>query len=453
MRTTLPEKWYILRNKENHLKINKWFNENTIAHYTYFSKKETTCFPELNTPNAFVETKPHLGYLEITFPEFQVMVLEEFPENWNIEVSSKKQFDEVVSFLLNPKYKGTKFWEGKECGYNGGSRFIAIHTDNIGFTYNMVGYNEETRITWEQFKRLKAKQMGQIDYTIAGTPLPTIPSETEYRVVGWDGITNSTTGEEKAGLVSYGKTEYLGETYILAERPKYTSTIYYMFKLSTIQQLTKQNKMERKIIGYLCPTDLFTDSTIQLKGSMYIKCEGFSQFYKPEKDCPSKDFWLPREIVETWKPCYEEEYKAGDWITVINPKSGWVKDIEERTFKLVETPTTFSRGLAWSTSGPNNLNVDKGRYGICQEEFRKATPEEIAKATVITIGGYCAEIFTKPHSGKPITKYIKFGCQEFSLEELQAYLKLFNKDIKAKLTIHDVEITEELIQKLINKFK
>jgi hypothetical protein len=370
MKTTLPEKWYILRNEENHIKINKWFNENTIAHYTYFSKRESVCFPELNMPNAFVETKPHLGYEEISFPEFQVMVLEEFPENWNIEVGSKEQFDEVVSFLLNPNYKGAKFWEGRECGYDGGSRFIAIYTNDIGFTYNMVGYEQETRITWEQFKRLKAKQ----------------------------------------------------------------------------------NKMERKIIGYK-----IIKQYPGLKKE-YVGCEIMADLYKlpngsyvgRETFNPNSEYYNPDFLKDFFLPIYEEEYKVGDWITVINPKSGWVKDIEERTFKLVETPTAFSQGLAWSTSGPNNLNVDKGRYGLLQEEFRKATPEEIEKCNFITIAGFKSEVFTKPHSDKPITKYIKFGCQEFSLEELQAYLKLFNGNINAKLTIHNVEITEKIIQKLIN---
>lgn len=233
MKTTLPEKWYILRSEQNYIKVNKWFNEHPEKKILtdYFDDAYTVCFPEMIAPNAFVETKPYLGYEEISFPEFQVMVLEEFPENWNIKVDTHEQFVEVWEFIA-PDRQSPMHINGTACPYllRKTGKDTAYNNNDQPF-----GYEQETRITWEQFKKLKSKQMGEIDYTIAGTPLLTIPSGTEYRVVGWDRTTNSTTGEEKAGLVSYGKREYLGETYVLAERPKYTSELYYMFKSSTIQ--------------------------------------------------------------------------------------------------------------------------------------------------------------------------------------------------------------------------
>ena len=90
-----------------------------------------------------------------------------------------------------------------------------------------------------------------IDYTIKGTKLPTIPNGIEYRVDywSWDGIKNNIDFYDnfknyRDKLVSFGTKEYLGETYILAEKPEYEETSYFMFKLEDLNKLTNNNMQE-----------------------------------------------------------------------------------------------------------------------------------------------------------------------------------------------------------------
>ena len=128
------------------------------------------------------------------------------------------------------------------------------------------------------------------------------------------------------------------------------------------------------------------------------------------------------------RACYEEEYKAGDWVV------GWYCELKEGYHKNAWQIDRITGDYAYVKGTNHNTRVSNIK--------RKATQEEIKKAIVIEIGG--KEAFV-------IKGNIAFGCQSFTKAELEAYLRLFNENINAKLTIHNVEITKELIQKLINK--
>ena len=81
--------------------------------------------------------------------------------------------------------------------------------------------------------------------------------------------------------------------------------------------------MERKIIGYLCPTNLFNGEA--LKGTMFVKTKWNNDFYGWGENANTTSYsrHLPKEIVEQWEACYEEEYKAGDWVV------GWYCELKE----------------------------------------------------------------------------------------------------------------------------
>ena len=81
-----------------------------------------------------------------------------------------------------------------------------------------------------------------------------------------------------------------------------------------------------------------------------------------------------------------------------------------------------------------------GEGRVACMEIRKATKEEIRKATEVTINDYTA---------KKEGELIAFGCQKFTSNELMAYKKLLNSTINAQLNIHGVNVTEEMLDKLL----
>ena len=74
-------------------------------------------------------------------------------------------------------------------------------------------------------------------------------------------------------------------------------------------------------------------------------------------------------VLDLWfEPIYEEEFKVGDWVTVIDIKGiGWLHDTSKRTFKLIGLPETFHGGKKLWKVKPGGLHAS----------FRKATNEEI----------------------------------------------------------------------------
>lgn len=67
----LPEKWAI---KQNHEKINEWFNENkqTASHYSSITH-HIFHYPMIDHLHLY--TKVQKGYIEISFEEFEIYVL------------------------------------------------------------------------------------------------------------------------------------------------------------------------------------------------------------------------------------------------------------------------------------------------------------------------------------------------------------------------------------------
>ncbi len=74
----------------------------------------------------------------------------------------------------------------------------------------------------------------------------------------------------------------------------------------TVEQLTKTktNNMKKKIIGYIAPQDYFGGDI--KKGTTLVKSDYYNTYRKKDYN-PSGFFVLPKEIVETWEPVYEED--------------------------------------------------------------------------------------------------------------------------------------------------
>jgi len=65
--------------------------------------------------------------------------------------------------------------------------------------------------------------------------------------------------------------------------------------------------INKKIIGYKCPIDLFDGASP--KGSLYILYSANHSYYEYTPPIPSSKLYLvPKEIVETWEPVYENKF-------------------------------------------------------------------------------------------------------------------------------------------------
>lgn len=276
---------------------------------------------------------------------------------------------------------------------------------------------------------------------------------------------------------------------------------YPEITLKQLKQIVEGKNKE--IIGYKCPTDLFRGNIVA--GTLYIQDgNDFTFMYKPHNCIVGSKWSLPEDIVTKWEPVYEEEYKVGDYIMVhtLPDRPHWIYETSERIFKLTASPTKFSKEMMWSTSGINQLNKNTG-YGLKEENFRKATPEEIDEMNYIHLNDYfvCLDNISgyngvkdkvykcvreggynlmydatngiqrnrcRKATQEEIKNYVNiqigsytaekegdkvgFGCQKFTKQELQTIQRLFNKEINAKLEIQGVSITSEIIDSLFKLF-
>lgn len=156
----------------------------------------------------------------------------------------------------------------------------------------------------------------------------------------------------------------------------------------------------------------------------------FETFNLPEQWNEALEF-----ILGQLKPKIE----VGDWVVVLKlskyskNKIGEVKQVVGIADDCVFSGKKDIVGFALS---------EMGGYWEPLENIRLATPEEIEAAQTIKIGSYKAE---------KVGNTIKFGCQSFTKEELQAYKKLLNDNINAKIEISGTTITKDILDRLINK--
>ena len=214
-----------------------------------------------------------------------------------------------------------------------------------------------------------------IDYTIPGTPLPEIPKNTPYRAVDWRNSEPNEicSGSYKEGsLISYGSKIYKSEVYVLADKSDYRGKNYLMFKLEDLNKLTKQENMgDEKLIGYKLIIPEYAEAALQIEGGRFIGIEVKNGQILYSKYTESVEKLKNAGVLNLWfKPVYEEEFKAGDWVVV-------TKEIDKNQAKVGVIGKIF--------------RIDpKSQYKYCItnneiiaswcEDVRKATQEEIIKA-------------------------------------------------------------------------
>ena len=218
--------------------------------------------------------------------------------------------------------------------------------------------------------------------------------------------------------------------------------VYNTHKLITIEQFKKHILMEKKIIGYKAPMDLFGGYNPDVvKGTLFVKLIDEHQWYTTEKEKlkSSPAYVFPKEIVETWEPVYEDDYKVGDWIYIIDRginvtgcKTGEVKQIKS----IEASPHYEYRYIIEYTDGARS----SARDGC----LRKATPVEIEKLSTKTIRMGGADGFDLTikggkvyHKDEDITNYVNNVNKEFG-----SFINNHKMNSNLDFTISDMIITK-----------
>lgn len=157
----------------------------------------------------------------------------------------------------------------------------------------------------------------------------------------------------------------------------FTEITFEQFK----KYVLNQNNMNKKIIGYKCPTSLFRD--LIKEGTVYKSTNSstthvYGDYIPDDKQVTADRFKLPAEIVETWEPVYEEQFKAGDWVVVL-PEDSYYNNCEQgKAQKIIDLNSSGSITLEFSNGTLKSYS-----------KVRRATPEEISEAQtkVVRMGG------------------------------------------------------------------
>ena len=198
----------------------------------------------------------------------------------------------------------------------------------------------------------------------------------------------------------------------------YTQITLEQFK----KHFLKEKTMKKEIIGYklIKPEYEGALKNIQPQWNKKIHEEkGYnvainSGVYYDFKKAGVLDLWF--------EPVYEEEFKVGDWVTIIKGASNDSKTLAGRTLKIKKIATKYN--YIEVEEGKSGLHYNSGKEDL-PNEFRKATPEEIEAAQ------------------KQIIKMHSSNKGEFEIEiiEGKAYYRPDNR-----------ELPKEWVKRIINSY-
>ena len=182
--------------------------------------------------------------------------------------------------------------------------------------------------------------------------------------------------------------------------------------------------MKKEIIGYKLNGKVTAEEAARFLDECSEKLnENGCFFWKPHFD--GKIFLKAKKtgVLDVWfEPVYEEDFKVGDWVTIIKGRSADSNRLAGRTLKIKAINTKFK--YVEVEKGKGGLHYNSGKRNL-PNEFRKATPEEI-KATQKTI--------IKMHSSNK-------GMFEIEVVDGKAYYRPENK-----------ELPKEWIRNIINGY-
>lgn len=194
-------------------------------------------------------------------------VADELPKDWYIEVTEEnlEELDtwrkSVASECANHRLK---------VGYFIMSKHYRDESYYYGSVYEHYLLADHKKINLETFRKITNMKPA---FSIKGTKLPSIPKGTFYRTCNWLTSENDkdNINHYDKNFVSYGLKEFRGETYVLAETNDYQGINYWMFKLSDIERLWKEQNQKQDI------KKSFTINAKQAQSIIDIACSAWKK--------------------------------------------------------------------------------------------------------------------------------------------------------------------------------
>ena len=209
------------------------------------------------------------------------------------------------------------------------------------------------------------------------------------------------------------------------------------------QHILNKNNMQKEIIGYLCPQDLFNGCI--KAGSLYVKAKGNAAngAYIYNNDSTSS---IPKEIVEQWKPVYtQDELKVGDWVITT-----------QEDFNMYNK---YSKGELFKVTKVSNEYVYyEENSSVLKHRIRKATKEEVKNYLLNEAGklGFihgvkCLDSFI----GLPTTIYEDKWATIVPQKEVVKITCSNNRDIEVEVTTDGIKydgttLSIKVIQEILN---
>ena len=219
----------------------------------------------------------------------------ELPKKWACRITSENK-DILVDWAEGRQSFDSHFSRANGAAFQEG-HFVICPCDDDSFQLwneRLDGFNY-TEITTEEFKRLVLKE-----------ELTELPRD------GWY-ISGSKEFRDFIGEDELIYGDYPNWGYFIRLNGEWGGDLIYdidnktEISLSDYKRLTNKTKqMEKEIIGYKSPMNLFYDDI--KKGTIYKKQgEDDNGYYPTGLGCGSNIYYLPDEIVETWEPVYKQK--------------------------------------------------------------------------------------------------------------------------------------------------
>lgn len=182
---------------------------------------------------------------------------------------------------------------------------------------------------------------------------------------------------------NYGFMGFSGNGHYFADEIPHSAHIEITFEQFE-KYVLKTKDIEKKIIGYKAPFDLFNR---EVKAGFIYKplASKNNKYYAPvnfEDKVGLPHLNLPKEIVEQWEPVYEESYKLEDWVVVKSANQGALGNgISEDNLITQLYPKGYNNATGKLIDDADFAVKEGKRYfNILKSHIiRKATTEEVSK--------------------------------------------------------------------------
>jgi hypothetical protein len=345
---------------------------------------------------------------------------EEFvlPERWCIRITNDNK--EIVQ-----NWRKTKNCHQSIC-----KNYIVFFDCTYGTSEKTWDYTE---ITFEQFKKYILKEETIENNIKVGTTFY-FKNNTDfiYTISSFDG--------NNVEILWYEYSKEYSKTYTL-------DSLLNNIKDRTCIITTKEKTMEKKIIGYKLIKPEYKEAALKIVPNSGYLLTGMKRFSrKPyiEVNQGTTISDLKRAgVLDLWfEPVYEEKYKIGDYVTVIEAECGFNGQYG-KTYKILGWQPECKNRFYYEENGKSTINIDVVKV-------RLATPEEIKAAESIEIGGY--EVAFPLYKGG---KICSINGVEYYRPEIVSLLNIMKKGQIKSLNVGcsgQYQVDLPLLEKILAKF-